>query len=518
MDTRAIDENAINDINIYFFSNNINYHFYYPEYAPSFVFQILSGTYTLCVVTNVHKDMGEMTKSELAQYKYSVDGMVKDIPMTASMDVKILGATTLPTVEVTRAAAKIAYTISVDAAVSKNIKLRSVQFCNVPHSTVLVGSNPTSTDKGEFYDADVVNIDNGKTYSDVFYMLENCQGEVESITDPKDKSPENAPECATYMRIVAEGSDKILEYTVYLGENSTSNFDVRKNTKHTMNLVIKGENEIDNRVRVYDGLYYGTANCVVYIDTPVTFDVTPYRTSKELNYAYTGIYAGDEYKGISAKLLYSDAKSDPVLTLDNNKLTVKVDEWYPNTGGNIGVAIVDVNGEILWSWMQKDAVTFEDAIKNPTQFIEADDWFGNDDALWGDPNGRELTAYGWSGEKSVYDPCPEGYRVPNNKTWTGFIDPKSSHTLLVIGSWIYGWHCPRYEGDTVGAWYPQGAWAIWGSGAVSRFATNSPLWVSHPGTAQGMGERWELTDRTKTIWNFDTERSRACQVRCAKVE
>lgn len=594
MDTRAIDENAINDINIYFFSNNINYHFYYPEYAPSFVFQILPGTYTLCVVTNVHKDMGEMTKSELAQYKYSVDGMVKDIPMTASMDVKILGATTLPTVEVTRAAAKIAYTISVDAAVSKNIKLRSVQFCNVPRSTVLVGSNPTSTDKGEFYDADVVNIDNGKTYSDVFYMLENCQGEVESITDPRDKSPENAPECATYMRIVAEGSDKILEYTVYLGENSTSNFDVRKNTKHTMNLVIKGENEIDNRVRVYDGLYYGTANCVVYIDTPVTFDVTPYRTSKELNYAYTGIYAGDEYKGISAKLLYSDAKSAPVLTLDNNKLTVKVDEWYPNTGGNIGVAIVDVNGEILWSWhiwhpqstikddeytnasgekfqimhcnlgakfddastlgyggaiyqwgrkdplwpnnsysygdgksgiffskfkgMQKDAVTFEDAIKNPTQFIEADDWFGNDDALWGDPNGRELTAYGWSGEKSVYDPCPEGYRVPNNKTWTGFIDPKSSHTLLVIGSWIYGWHCPRYEGDTVGAWYPQGAWAIWGSGAVSRFATNSPLWVSHPGTAQGMGERWELTDRTKTIWNFDTERSRACQVRCAKVE
>lgn len=27
MDTRAIDEDAINDINIYFFGNNINYHF-----------------------------------------------------------------------------------------------------------------------------------------------------------------------------------------------------------------------------------------------------------------------------------------------------------------------------------------------------------------------------------------------------------------------------------------------------------------------------------------------------------
>lgn len=33
---------------------------------------------------------------------------------------------------------------------------------------------------------------------------------------------------------------------------------------------------------------------------------------------------GTSIKGISAKLLYSDAKSDPVLTLDNNKLTVRV--------------------------------------------------------------------------------------------------------------------------------------------------------------------------------------------------
>lgn len=126
MDTRAIDEDAINDINIYFFGNNINYHFYYPEYAPSFVFEILPGTYTLCVVTNVHKDMGGMTESELIRYKYSVDGMVDDIPMTASMNVSILGAMTLPTLEVTRAAAKIAYTISVDAAVSENIKRSSI--------------------------------------------------------------------------------------------------------------------------------------------------------------------------------------------------------------------------------------------------------------------------------------------------------------------------------------------------------------------------------------------------------
>lgn len=89
------------------------------------------------------------------------------------------------------------------------------------------------------------------------------------------------------MRILADGAGKLLEYIVYLGENNTSNFDIKKNTKHTMNLVIKGENEIDNRVTVYEGLYFGKANCYICTGSQVAFDVTPYRTSKNLTYTYS---------------------------------------------------------------------------------------------------------------------------------------------------------------------------------------------------------------------------------------
>ena len=48
------------------------------------------------------------------------------------------------------------------------------------------------------------------------------------IRDRKDKCPENAPSCATYLRILAERSaDKALvEYIVYPGENNTSDFNV----------------------------------------------------------------------------------------------------------------------------------------------------------------------------------------------------------------------------------------------------------------------------------------------------
>lgn len=592
--TRSMDENSIDDLNIYFYSTKTNYHFYLTQNEPSFEFQILPGSYTIFIAANVHKDMGDVTKAELSQYRYYAESMETDMPMTATMNVRIMSAMTLPTLEVTRAAAKISYSVTVDDAVASTIKLRSIQFCNVPKMTVLFGNGASSTNKVYYGNDAVIDIDDDKVYSGTYYMLDNCQGDVDTITDQKDKSPENAPECATYMRILADGEGKVLEYIVFLGENSTSNFDVKKNTHHKMNLVIEGENEIDNRVRVYDGLYYGTANCVVYNDTPVTIDVTPYRTSKELNYAYTGIYAGAEYEGVAAKVLYCSTSIDNVtLSLDGNILTVGA-QWPVNGGGNLCVAIVDISGDILWSWhvwhphapieddeytnaagekfwvmganlgskeatgssagrmgaiyqwgrkdplwawntfdysdsdasyffsaypgIKKNAVTFEDVIKNPTQFIEADDWFGGDDALWGDPYGQDMSTYGWTGEKSVYDPCPEGYRVPNNRTWTGFIKPNTSNTLLVIGSWIYGWHCMRYEDDTVGAWYATGTWAFYYKNSVSEQTGDSPLWVSHPGTEHGRGEHWEFRDRQASIYSYNSYRKYAYQVRCARIE
>lgn len=174
------------------------------------------------------------------------------------------------------------------------------------------------------------------------------QGSVDTITDQKDKCPENAPACATYLRILAERSaDKALvEYIVYPGENNTSDFNVRRNTWHNLELVIRGENEIDNRVLVYDGLYYGTANCHICTGDQVTFDVTPYRTSRSRNYAYLGIEAGDEYAPASAGLLWQDNKIVTGFTLADNRLTVRTN----GQRGNALVAVYDAGGTILWSW------------------------------------------------------------------------------------------------------------------------------------------------------------------------
>ena len=80
-----------------------------------------------------------------------------------------------------------------------------------------------------------------------------------------------------------------------------------------------GENEIDNRVLVYDGLYYGTANCHICTGDQVTFDVTPYRTSRSRNYAYLGIEAGDEYAPASAGLLWQDKNAPRYIHIYDNE-------------------------------------------------------------------------------------------------------------------------------------------------------------------------------------------------------
>ena len=368
---RSLDENSISDVNIYFYNkgNGEDYHFYYSDYAPTFVFDILPGTYTLYVVTNVNKNLGDLTNESLLQYEYSIDDMDGSIPMTASTEISVLGATAIPAIQVKRVAAKISYSVTVDDAVASEIKLKSVQFMNVPKSTTLFGTSATSTDKNKFFDDKTVETKNTKSYSDTYYQFENCQGEVSSITDQKDKSPKNAPECASYMRIIAESPGKYLEYIIYLGENATSNFDVRRNTKHTMNLIIKGENEIDNRVKVYNGLYYGTANSHICSGAQITFDAQPYRTGYSRNYAYTGLYAGKEYEAASADLLWQDVIGlVSRVSFKDNKVTVSVDRSKGN--GNALIALYDSDKNIVWSfhiWAteQPELLYLYESSKNP---------------------------------------------------------------------------------------------------------------------------------------------------------
>ena len=256
--TRATDEEAIRDINLYLFgrSNGQSLHFY--SRSALVRFECLPGEYDLYVAANLGADLGERSLQQLRTYTIERQEEYATLPMSAVMTVAIApdkenNTVTLPTLSVRRTVAKIAYNIRVADKVP-DLELRSVRLCSVPgRTTLFTPASAPSTSEKDFTDAPLVELPDAarRSCSGVQYLFENPQGTVPSITDQQDKNADNAPSCASYLMIRATRGSRILDYRVYLGENSTTDFNVGRNTSHTLDITISGDNEVDTRVHGY---------------------------------------------------------------------------------------------------------------------------------------------------------------------------------------------------------------------------------------------------------------------------
>ena len=256
--TRATDEEAIRDINLYLFgrSNGQSLHFYFRSALVRF--ECLPGEYDLYVAANLGADLGERSLQQLRTYTIERQEEYATLPMSAVMTVAIApdkenNTVTLPTLSVRRTVAKIAYNIRVADKVP-DLELRSVRLCSVPgHTTLFTPASTPLTSEKDFTDAPLVELPDAarRSCSGVQYLFENPQGTVPSITDQRDKNADNAPACASYLMIRATRGSRILDYRIYLGENNTTDFNVGRNTAHTLDITISGDNEVDTRVHGY---------------------------------------------------------------------------------------------------------------------------------------------------------------------------------------------------------------------------------------------------------------------------
>ena len=254
--TRATDEEAIRDINLYLFgrSNGQSLHFYFRSALVRF--ECLPGEYDLYVAANLGADLGERSVQQLRTYTIERQEEYATLPMSAVMTVAIApdkGTVTLPTLSVRRTVAKIAYNIRVADKVP-DLELYSVQLFSIPVRTGLFAAAASaSTSKKDFTDAPLVELPDAarRSCSGVQYLFENPQGTVPSITDQWDKNADNAPACASYLMIRAARGNRTLYYRVYLGRNNTTDFNVGRNTSHTLDITISGDNEVDTRVHGY---------------------------------------------------------------------------------------------------------------------------------------------------------------------------------------------------------------------------------------------------------------------------
>lgn len=254
--SRATDESVIKDVNLFLFGKTNGQRYRIYAQTPKLRLECLPGEYDLYVVANYHADMGDKTPAELAGFKIPYKWTYNDLPMSACESVTIAasssGTVTLPAIEVRRNVAKVVYNIAVAKSVS-DIRLASARVCTMPLNCSLFSNSTPSAASSDYADGELMELttDNSNHYSGMTYLFENCQGRVSSITSQNQKNSANAPKFASYLLIRATRGGKVLDYKIYLGENNTDDFNVRRNTSHTLNITIMGDNEADTRVHSY---------------------------------------------------------------------------------------------------------------------------------------------------------------------------------------------------------------------------------------------------------------------------
>lgn len=249
--TRATDEQTVRDVNLFLYDPRgvlPTRHFYVESGAVEC--SVLPGQYEAYAVANVHRDMGEMTREELHAVQLPSVTKYETLPMSGHTTLTVEDRMPTPAITVRRTVAKIVCNVSLESSVVYAMKLQSVQVMNAAASTKLFDEEQTA-DSFITLNSTEIGTSEGRKASRTFYLLENCRGDVPSITTQQQKCAANAPQGATFVRIKAQNAGLQVTYDVYMGENNTSNFDVRRNTVQTLEIRIKGLSEVDTRVHSF---------------------------------------------------------------------------------------------------------------------------------------------------------------------------------------------------------------------------------------------------------------------------
>ena len=307
------------------------------------------------------KDLTTVEKFVSYEYPFTEDNVEMDederLLMEGHVESTIRKETDLHPIDIhlTRMMAKISFKY-VTAAAAASLVVNRVIINNMPmnmrmEETPKEENYPT----GEDFETRSVTLDNnfssGKVYT--FYMPANRRGSS-SNTDPKLKN-NGAPDKALYVQLFvsskSNGSNYL--YTIYLGENDTNDYNVRRNHNYNITLKINSEGR-DDRVLA------APANCFVLgHNEEIMFD--PYnRTETGGGWKYSD-YVNKKVasKRIeTVKVLWQEQNviGDNSNQTDPAKRRVWKDEYdrihvkSAKTNGNAVIAGYNSANEIVWSW------------------------------------------------------------------------------------------------------------------------------------------------------------------------
>lgn len=168
------------------------------------------------------------------------------------------------------------------------------------------------------------------------------------------------------------------------------------------------------------------------------------------------------------------------------------------------------------------------SVKNPTKFIlnasTTNDWLNataytaQRDNLWGNPNATATQPNSVRGSKSIYDPCPPGWRVPSQESYQIFTqNGANAGTRNILGVWTYGWtfYTQAYLSGTTAYW-PALGFRLGSTGALASVNSFGVYWSSSSYASGSVYAGYLHSTNSLAGPLFDGNRGFAFSVRCAQ--
>ncbi len=244
-------EARVTDLNLWVFNASLGVSRHrYVIGSGALTLELPAGDYTYYALANAGEDLGELDEAGTNALTLTIDPYADlqqgdCLPMASRGSFTALGGRNI-TVCLVRCAARMEINLSVAPEFASQFTLRSVQLLDVP--TVLrcfADNRVEDLSAVADYPAEEAS---GTTYHGAFYLTENIAGTNSAIADPRDRSRANAPRSATCIRVQGTADGRRVDYFIYPGANTTSDFNVHRNRRYRLEAVITGSNTVDMRV------------------------------------------------------------------------------------------------------------------------------------------------------------------------------------------------------------------------------------------------------------------------------
>lgn len=249
----TVQESAVHDLSLYFFHKTTpeaSEHLYLENPGGRVSLSLPPGDYELFALANMGGDPGELTAERLAAYTLPLcndEELAREgIAMSARQSVRVEGATEIP-LRLERCLARLDLSVSLGEECPPGLELHSIALRSVPATLAPFADNRPATET-LLSGFDQREITDNSVPARTYYLPENLRGTNPAVTEPRLRDMVHAPEGATFVHIHASFMGVPLNYYVFLGSNTTDDFNLRRNRHYRMEVTVRGVSNDDCRV------------------------------------------------------------------------------------------------------------------------------------------------------------------------------------------------------------------------------------------------------------------------------